>query len=77
MKSRTIDMVAAEDPLASFLKYDSGAVDWQAEVNGDIAEAQVEGTTQFVQGRQRERQPNNFQATLERSGAAWRLATIR
>ncbi|OLE60790.1 MAG: hypothetical protein AUG10_04095 [Gemmatimonadetes bacterium 13_1_20CM_2_70_10] len=49
----------------------------QLQVNGDIAEAQVEGTTQFVQGRQRERQPNNFQATLERSGAAWRLATIR
>jgi oligopeptide transport system substrate-binding protein len=37
VKSRIIDMVSAEDPLASFLKYDSGAVDWQAEVNGDIA----------------------------------------
>lgn len=37
VKSKTIDMVSADDPLASFLKYDSGAVDWQAEVNGDIA----------------------------------------
>jgi oligopeptide transport system substrate-binding protein len=37
VKSRVIEMVSAEDPLAAFLKYDSGTVDWQAEVTGDIA----------------------------------------
>jgi oligopeptide transport system substrate-binding protein len=37
VKSKVIYMVSADDPLAAFLKYDSGAVDWQAEITGDIA----------------------------------------
>jgi oligopeptide transport system substrate-binding protein len=37
VKSRVIYMLSADDPLAAFLKYDSGAVDWQAEITGDIA----------------------------------------
>lgn len=37
VKSRVIEMVSADDPLAAFLKYNSGAVDWQSEVTGDIA----------------------------------------
>ncbi len=37
VKSKVIECVSAEDPLAMFLKYDSGAAHWQSDVTGDIA----------------------------------------
>jgi hypothetical protein len=49
----------------------------QLQVTGDIAEAQVEGFSDFVQNRRPQRQPMVFHATLERTGGAWRIASIR
>jgi len=37
VKSRVIDMVSADEQLQAFLRYDSGAVDWLAEITGPIA----------------------------------------
>lgn len=37
VRSRTIDVVSAEDAMASYQTYQSGAVDWLAEVTGEIA----------------------------------------
>jgi oligopeptide transport system substrate-binding protein len=36
VKSRVIDMISAEDPMARYLIFDSGAVDWVAEVSPEI-----------------------------------------
>ena len=49
----------------------------QLQVTGDVAEAQVEGFNQFVQGRRPQRQPVSFHATLDRTSGAWRIASIR
>ena len=37
VKSHVIEQISAADPQWAFLTYDSGAVDWLAEVTGDIA----------------------------------------
>ncbi len=37
VKSKTIEQVEASDPLAAFLKYDTGAVSWISEVAPDVA----------------------------------------
>ena len=37
VKSRVLEIVSAEDPQWAFLKFDSGAVDWIAEVGPEIA----------------------------------------
>jgi oligopeptide transport system substrate-binding protein len=37
VRSETIEQVNADDPEWAFLEYDSGAVDWMAEVTGEIA----------------------------------------
>jgi oligopeptide transport system substrate-binding protein len=37
VKSSTVEMVVSESPLAKFLLYESGKVDWNAEVEGDLA----------------------------------------
>ena len=47
------------------------------QITGDVAEAQVEGFNQFVQGRRPQRQPVSFHATLDRTSGAWRIASIR
>ena len=49
----------------------------QLQITGDVAEAQVEGFNQFVQGRRPQRQPVSFHATLDRTSGAWRIASIR
>lgn len=37
VKSKTIDIISAEDPMAQFLIYDSGRVDWLTEVSSELA----------------------------------------
>jgi len=49
----------------------------QLQITGDVAEAQVEGLSQYVQGRRPQRQPVSFHATLDRASGAWRIASIR
>ena len=49
----------------------------QLQVTGDVAEAQVEGLSQYVQGRRPQRQPVSFHATLDRGSGTWRIAAIR
>ncbi|PYO36471.1 MAG: hypothetical protein DMD37_10775 [Gemmatimonadetes bacterium] len=49
----------------------------QLQITGDVAEAQVEGFSQYVQGRRPQRQPVTFHATLDHGSGAWRIATIR
>ena len=49
----------------------------QLQITGDVAEAQVEGFNQFVQGRRPQRQPVSFHATLDRTSGSWRIASIR
>ena len=49
----------------------------QLQITGDVAEAQVEGFNQYVQGRRPQRQPVSFHATLDRASGAWRIASIR
>jgi hypothetical protein len=49
----------------------------QLQITGDVAEAQVEGLSQYVQNRRPQRQPMSFHATLERTSGAWRIASIR
>ena len=49
----------------------------QLEITGDIAEAQVEGLSQYTQNRRPQRQPLGFHATLDRASGAWRIASIR
>ncbi len=49
----------------------------QMQITGDVAEAQVEGVSQYTQSRRPQRQPVSFHATLDRSSGAWRIASIR
>ena len=49
----------------------------QLQITGDVAEAQVEGLSQYTQGRRPQRQPVSFHATLDRASGAWRIASIR
>lgn len=49
----------------------------QLQITGDVAEAQVEGLSQYTQNRRPQRQPMSFHATLERTSGAWRIASIR
>ncbi|PYO16721.1 MAG: hypothetical protein DMD31_02015, partial [Gemmatimonadetes bacterium] len=49
----------------------------QLQVTGDVAEAQVEGLSQYVQGRRPQRQPVSFRATLDHGSGTWRIAAIR
>ncbi len=49
----------------------------QLQITGDVAEAQVEGFNQYVQGRRPQRQPVSFHATLDRTSGGWRIASIR
>ena len=49
----------------------------QLQITGDVAEAQVEGLSQYVQNRRPQRQPMSFHATLERTSGTWRIASIR
>jgi len=49
----------------------------QLQITGDVAEAQVEGLSQYVQSRRPQRQPVSFHATLDRASGAWRIASIR
>jgi len=49
----------------------------QLQITGDVAEAQVEGFSQYTQSRRPQRQPVSFHATLDRSSGAWRIASIR
>jgi len=49
----------------------------QLQITGDVAEAQVEGLSQYVQGRRPQRQPVSFHATLDHGSGSWRIAAIR
>ena len=49
----------------------------QLQITGDVAEAQVEGFSQFLQNRRQQRQPLAFHATLDRTSGTWRIASIR
>ena len=49
----------------------------QLQITGDVAEAQVEGFSQYLQNRRPQRQPMTFHATLERTSGAWRIASIQ
>jgi uncharacterized protein YjdB len=49
----------------------------QMQITGDVAEAQVEGFSQYTQSRRPQRQPVSFHATLDRASGAWRIASIR
>jgi len=49
----------------------------QLQITGDVAEAQVEGLSQYTQSRRPQRQPVSFHATLDRTSGAWRIASIR
>jgi uncharacterized protein YjdB len=49
----------------------------QLQITGDVAEAQVEGLSQYAQNRRPQRQPVAFHATLDRSSGSWRIASIR
>jgi oligopeptide transport system substrate-binding protein len=37
VRTKSIEMVVTENPLSQFLMYDSGEVDWQSDVDGDLA----------------------------------------
>lgn len=49
----------------------------QLQITGDVAEAQVEGVSQFTQNRRAQQQPMSFHATLDRTSGAWRIGSIR
>ena len=49
----------------------------QLQITGDVAEAQVEGFSQYAQNRRPQRQPMTFHATLDRTSGTWRIASIR
>ena len=49
----------------------------QIQITGDVAEAQVEGLSQYTQNRRPQRQPMSFHATLERTSGTWRIGSIR
>jgi len=49
----------------------------QLQIAGDVAEAQVEGVSQYLQSRRPQRQPVSFHATLDHASGAWRIASIR
>jgi serine/threonine protein kinase len=49
----------------------------QLQITGDVAEAQVEGLSQYTQSRRPQRQPVSFHATLDHASGAWRIASIR
>ena len=49
----------------------------QLQLTGDVAEAQVEGFSQYTQNRRPQRQPMSFHATLERTSGTWRIGSIR
>jgi serine/threonine protein kinase len=49
----------------------------QLQITGDVAEAQVEGLSQYTQSRRPQRQPVSFHATLDRASGVWRIASIR
>jgi len=49
----------------------------QLQITGDVAEAQVEGLSQYTQNRRPQRQPLSFHATLDRTSGAWRIGSIR
>jgi hypothetical protein len=49
----------------------------QLQITGDVAEAQVEGFSQYTQNRRPQRQALSFHATLEKTSGAWRIASIR
>jgi serine/threonine protein kinase len=49
----------------------------QLQFTGDVAEAQVEGTSQYTQNRRSQTQPMSFHATLDHSSGTWRLASVR
>jgi serine/threonine protein kinase len=49
----------------------------QLQITGDVAEAQVEGLSQYTQSRRPQRQPLSFHATLERTSGTWRIGSIR
>jgi oligopeptide transport system substrate-binding protein len=42
VKSKSIEMVVATEPLTALRKYDNGEVDWLTEPNGDIAASLIE-----------------------------------
>jgi len=49
----------------------------QLQITGDVAEAQVDGTSQYTQSHRSQTQPMTFHATLDHSSGTWRLAAIR
>jgi serine/threonine protein kinase len=49
----------------------------QLQITDDVAEAQVEGLSQYTQNRRPQRQPMSFHATLDRANSTWRIASIR
>jgi serine/threonine protein kinase len=49
----------------------------QLQITGDVAEAQVEGFSQYAQNHRPQRQPMTFHATLEHTSGSWRIASIR
>ena len=49
----------------------------QLQITGDVAEAQVEGLSQYTQNRRPQRQPMSFHATLDRASGPWRIGSIR
>ncbi len=49
----------------------------QLQITGDVAEAQVEGLSQYRQNRRPQRQPMSFHATLDRTSGSWRIGSIR
>ena len=49
----------------------------QLQITGDVADAQVEGTSQFTQNRRPQQQPMSFRATLDRASGTWRIGSIR
>jgi len=49
----------------------------QLQITGDVAEAQVDGFSDFVQNRRQQRQPLSFHATLDHTGGTWRIGSIR
>ncbi len=49
----------------------------QVQITGDVAEAQVEGLSQYTQNRRPQRQPLTFRATLDRTSGTWRIASIQ
>ncbi|HXG97910.1 MAG TPA: protein kinase [Gemmatimonadales bacterium] len=49
----------------------------QLQITGEVAEAQVEGLSQYTQNRRPQRQPMSFHATLDRTSGTWRIGSIR